>query len=526
MLLSLVVVLGTVFSDYEKVTATGISEIMYYTYWDLINTIYATCGYEMSVSDAEINNHGVTGKQAWDNFCTAVEGTAKFHGKLFKGAMTEMYDLAKNATQKGISMSQDLYDMLKDALCDTSSSVYKNNFDTSSGKSICAFVGGVVGCSNYSSSSLVDAVRAGKLISIVKYGTKYNIIYLDPSKELFVDYRKKDSAQYFCSYVYDVKRHEYKFDTVGGDAYRSDSGSIHQSVSLGTAGLDCQILFKNGSFYYDKTISAKQVNEGACPKEVPESIPWRKEKSIPDGWRVVPQEVPDTGTDTDPGKEPGKEPEKEPDKEPDKKPKENPDILPVEIPLLPFSPSVPDTKPLETPDKDPDKEPAKDPDKEPAKDPDKKPEKQPGILVNPLTGNYIDPVTGYDIDPKTGLLIDPETGELIDPKNLPDSDDDSGGGGGGSGGLPGAVSGFGDITKLFPFCIPFDIIRLIQGMKAQEAPPVFHFEYHFDSINYTFSFDVDLSDYAKYIKIFRFGMQIFYALALMFLTLKVSKIFI
>lgn len=504
LLLSLVVVLGTVFADYEKVSATGISEIMYYTYWDLINTIYATCGYEMSVSDAQINNHGVTGKQAWDNFCTAVEGTAKFHGKLFKGAMTEMYDLAKNATQKGISMSQDLYDMLKDALCDTSSSVYKNNFDTSSGKSICAFVGGVVGCSNYSSSSLVDAVRAGKLISIVKYGTNYNIIYLDPSKELFVDYRKKDSAKYFCSYVYDVKSHEYKFDSVGGDSYRSDSGTIYQSTSLQTAGLDCQILFKNGSFYYDKSITAKQVSEGACPQEVPETIPWRKEKSIPDEWRIV-----------------------QPDEHPDKDPEEQPDVLPAVIPFpnVPETPGTSETEESsETPGKDPDKNPDKNPDSSPDKNPgdDKDKNTAPDILINPSTGNYIDPNTGFDIDPKTGYLIDPESGKLIDPKNLPDS----GSGSGGSGDLPGAVNGFGDITKLFPFCIPFDIIRLIQGMKAQEAPPVFHFEYHFDSINYTFSFDVDLSDYAKYIKIFRFGMQIFYALALMFLTLKVSKIFI
>lgn len=507
LLLSLVVVLGTVFSDYEKVTATGISEIMYYTYWDLINTIYATCGYEMSVSDAEINNHGVTGKQAWDNFCTAVEGTAKFHGKLFKGAMSEMYDLAKNATQKGISMSQDLFDMLKDALathaeeCSASYTGLISSVD--SAKSIIASVCG----------TSVEAVPDYDLL-----GERYLYIY------------KHEGNIYIFTDVYN------RILSFGSGSFLNSNGNrvgrfngIEFEVSTGqyTADRKCYSdkddvwLVRHTYMFTDKSITAR-VAQGACPKEVPESIPWRKEKSIPDGWRVVPQEVPDTGTDTDPGKEP----EKEPDKKPDKKPKENPDILPVEIPLLPFSPSVPDTKPLETPDKDPDKEPAKDPDKEPAKDPDKEPEKQPGVLVNPLTGNFIDPVTGYDIDPKTGLLIDPETGELIDPKNLPDSDDDSGGGGGGSGGLPGAVSGFGDITKLFPFCIPFDIIRLIQGMKAQEAPPVFHFEYHFDSINYTFSFDVDLSDYAKYIKIFRFGMQIFYALALMFLTLKVSKIFI
>lgn len=38
---------------------------------------------------------------------------------------------------------------------------------------------------------------------------------------------------------------------------------------------------------------------------------------------------------------------------------------------------------------------------------------------------------------------------------------------------------------------------------------MFHFEYTFKSLNYTFIVDVDMGDYWKYIKIFRWGMTIF-----------------
>lgn len=63
-------------------------------------------------------------------------------------------------------------------------------------------------------------------------------------------------------------------------------------------------------------------------------------------------------------------------------------------------------------------------------------------------------------------------------------------------------------------------------MKADKSPPVFHFEFYFKTIDYNFVVDVDLTDYEKYIQIFRFGMQIFWIIALMFLTVKVSNLFV
>lgn len=480
LLMAVTILFGTVFCDYEKVSATGVSDILYYTYFDLINTIYATCGYDMDVSEAEINNHGVTGKQVWDNFCTAVEGTAKFHGKLFKGAMTELYGLAKNATQKGISMSQNLYDMLKDALathaeeCSTAYTGVISSFDSARD-----IIAGICG----TSPSAVP--RYGNFSNAYLYIYKYaNDIYI------FTDVRNNIVSFENGHYLNDLGQ------KIGSNyGIRFSSGKYRSDV-LCPASPDCVWLVCHSYIFSDKSITAR-VAQGACPQEVPETIPWHKEKSIPDEWRIV-----------------------QPDEHPDKDPEEQPDVLPAVIPF-PNAPETPGTSETEesseTPGKDPDKNPDKNPDSSPDNDKDKN--TAPDILINPSTGNYIDPNTGFDIDPKTGYLIDPESGKLIDPKNLPDS-------GGGSGDLPGAVSGYGDITKLFPFCIPFDIVRLIKGMQAEQAPPVFHYEHRFDSIDYTFVVDVDLSDYAKYIKIFRFGMQIFYVLALMFLTLKVSKIFI
>lgn len=177
------------------------------------------------------------------------------------------------------------------------------------------------------------------------------------------------------------------------------------------------------------------------------------------------------------------------DKEKKKKDNEK-DKLPVAIPIIPFK--KPDSS-----DKD--------------KDTEQSTEKTSASpIINPKTGNVIDPETGYDIDPETGKLIDPKTGKLID-RDMSDA--------------PNKLLKYGDVRKIFPFCIPFDIVDMIRGLRAEKAPPVFHFNYYFKGIDYTFTVDVDLSDYEKYVKLFRGGMVIFFVLALMWLTVKVSKFF-
>ena len=478
--LSLLIMLGTIFSNLQVAHATGMEPILYYTYWDLISSLYATCGYETTVDENVINNHGVTGKQVWDNFCTWVDLHVKAHNELvLEPAVKELKNLVNTATDKGVSLSQDLYDLLKECFAEqVSYGDMVNQFDTSSIESINKVVSTLTG-GGYLSLDHAKAIMNGEAL--------LNIVH-DPSNGRYMayaikfkyggivdDYKINDPREDFLSLFVIDSTGKSKFYSVYGSVIR-DSKTI-TDMSCYTAKPDMVWVVKNGAFMANDTIGA-QVSAGACPQEVPDVSPWIKNPAIPDEWRIV---------------QPGEKPDKDPDKEPEK--------------IIPFVP----IKPL-SPDKEPDS--TENPGEKPDKDKDKK--KNPLLLpiINPDTGNVVDPETGWDIDPETGWLMNPDTGELVDPDSVHKSTN-----------VVDSAGKFGDITTLFPFCIPFDLVKLIKGMKAKKAPPVFHFEYYFKSIDYNFVIDVDLTDYDKYIKIFRYGMQIFYIIALMFMTARMSDLF-
>lgn len=479
--LAVLIVFQTISSSVQMAQASAIPEVLYYTYWDLINTIYATCGYDSKVDESVVNNHGVTGKQAWSNFVTFVENSAKanykFIGDGMSKAFSELENLVNTATEKGISMTQDLYDMLKSVFADQVENVSNGNqFDCSSVKNVGNMIYSITG--GYLDNS--------RLHSIVDEGYLLNIIYSEGRYCVFVwnsDNGVLDSEFHDWSKKYDLIYYKDGkaglVSSIGGSSIRNGETSYDMSLSTGYASL--RWVIKNGAFAGTDTISA-QVSAGACPKEVPEVAPWRKSVDIPDEWRVI-----------------------NPNETPEQNPDDKPEVLPV---VIPIHPTKPDTKPDTETTENPDTETTENPDKD--KDPDKKKNPVVNPIINPDTGNVIDPNTGWDIDPSTGKLINPNTGELVDPDMSNPSS---------------LANKFGDITKLFPFCIPFDLVRLIKGMNAEKKPPVFHFEHEFKSIDYTFVVDVDLSDYDKYIKLFRYGMQIFYILALMFLTAKISTYF-
>ena len=470
--LAVLIVFQTIYTSVQTAQAAAIPEVLYYTYWDLINTIYATCGYDSKVDKSVVNNHGVTGKQAWSNFVTFVENSAKanykFIGDGMSKAFSELENLVNTATEKGISMTQDLYDMLKSVFADQV--ISENN-------SLTRVMGGS-GLSKHSVVQLVASICGTSVSSVpIDYiyteGTYLNIIRdsdgfikifwsLSPISH-FTDGHMIYLNGQSCGAVYGVGFNKGRYST---------SEKIYPLAS--------DVFLVKNTFVWTDTISA-QVSEGACPKEVPEVVPWRKEVTVPDEWRKA-----------------------NPKKDPDKDPKDDPEVLPVWLPIKPLKPDKPDS--TEDPNKKPDS--TEDPDKK--NDPDKKKDPVVNPIINPSTGNVVDPNTGLDIDPATGKLIDPDTGELIDP-DMSDSVN--------------KVNKYGDITKLFPFCIPFDLVKLIKGMSAEKAPPVFHFEHKFKGINYTFVVDVDLSYYDKYIKVFRFGLQVIFVITLMFLTVKFSKLF-
>lgn len=479
--LTVLIVFQTIYSSVQTAQASAIPEVLYYTYWDLINTIYATCGYDSKVDESVVNNHGVTGKQAWSNFVTFVENSAKanykFIGDGMSKAFSELENLVNTATEKGISITQDLYDMLKSVFADQVENVSNGNqFDCSSKKKVQDMILSITG-GYLDDMRLRTIVDNGALLNIIYDSGKY-YVYIDNVSFNGPNYLKivqEDNGSYRVYYKY--RENWYRPGQTGGSVI--ENGKTFYDMTITTFTSDMQWVIKNGAFAGTDTISA-QVSEGACPQEVPEVAPWRKSVDIPDEWRRA-----------------------NPKESPDKDPKKDPEILPPIIPI-PLKPSKPDS--TEETTENPDTETTEKPDK----DSDKK--KKPAVcpIINPNTGNVIDPNTGWDIDPSTGKLINPNTGELVDPDMSNPSS---------------LTKKFGDITKLFPFCIPFDLVRLIRGMNAEKKPPVFHYEHKFKDINYTFVVDVDLSDYDKYIKLFRFGMQIFYIIALMFLTSKISNYF-
>lgn len=474
---ALLILVGVPLTSYEEVKATGVEEYLYYTYWDLMNSLYAMTGYDMKISESEIKNHGVSGKQAWKNFTTFVDNTAKIHWKLYSdagsSAMKELKNLVNTVTQKGISISQDLYDMLKDVFgyqAKYSSAV--NQFDTSSVKSV---YNQLLAWTDASSDfedidyleSVAQSVFSGSVLNIAIDSAGRYIVFCS-SSNLYLS-----KSGYI--YVLDSKGNEVLpgFSQVWVQPYSKSchkySGCIYGVTSW---------IVKGGAFVGTDVVSA-QVSAGACPKEVPDVSPWIKHTDVPDEWRIVkPDEVPDPDDGNDG------------------------DALPVVIPIHPLKPDKPSETETEESTEKPDKDKSKD----------------PSVIINPSTGNQIDPNTGLDIDPDTGYLIDPDTGDLIDPntgkkvdknkiKNRVKN-------------LPSIASGAGNITKYFPFCIPWDMIALIKSMNASKKAPVFHFEHYFEAINYNFVIDVNLEDYWKYIKIFRWGMTIFFVIGLFFVTVK------
>ncbi len=422
--------------------------MLYYTYWDLITSIYSVCGYESKTDVSVANNHGVTGKQAWDNFVTFVENSAKanykFVGDGMSKAFSELENLVNTATEKGISMTQDLYDMLK--------SVFANQVALNSS-------GNFFDDSDFDAYAKVIAAICGTAVSVVPHYGFFgkNLAYsgnVGESQSYLLNIVSYDNHYYIFEDSYNFESSFLKsggFKVLGADWGRSSLYAIDYDLSTRTYIESVKVspvndvgyswLIRNGQIVSSDVISV-QVSAGACPKEVPDVVPWRKDVAIPDEWRVIEGDD-DSGSDDD------------------KKKRRH--VLPIPI-ILPNITIDPDDG------KDSEKDTEKDSQKD--NDPDRDPDHE------------------KDVD------------TIIDD-----------------------VKGIGDITKLFPFCIPFDIVELIRGMSAERKPPHFVFKHRFDKINYTFKVDVDLSDYDKYIKLFRYGMQVLYVLALMFLTARISNYF-
>lgn len=487
------IMVSVIFTSYQNAYATGLEEYFYYTYFDLMSGLFAETGMDFGLKDDYYTKSDrVSGKQVWDNFCTWVEEKAKTLALpvevVNKTVFDELKDLPNKVTSAGVSMSEKLSELLAKVL-PTFNDTNGNQFDCSSVESVNNYVAALTG------GGVLDDMRA-KLV--VNDGYLLNIVYDEGVYKVFVerrdylvdDYRFYNGFTDFKSLMVFQGKEYSEFLTAYGSIVKN--GHTDADMSCYTCSLNYQWIVKNGALTVSNGTS---LNDYAKVKTVDDNTVYVPGVGYKTNWDILKDILNDRVT-TDAEEEAWNsrynfDNDNKDDKEKKKKDNEK-DKLPVAIPIIPFK------KPDST-EKDTEKDTEKGTESDvPGKDPN--PSKNP--MINPDTGRYIDPDTGYDIDPDTGKLIDPDTGELIEPD------------------IPSTAGKAGNWKRLFPFCIPWDMMELIKSMQADKKAPVFEFKYTFKAVNYTWVVKVDMADYWKYIKIFRWGMTIFFIIGLFFLTVK------
>ena len=475
--LSVAIIGAVVFGSYDTARATGMEEFFYYTYFDLISGLFAETGQQFSLKDEFYTKPDrVSGKQVWNNFCTWVEEKAKTLALpvevVNKTVFDEFKDLPNKVTSAGVTMSEKLSELLAKVLPTFVSDTSGGGFsEIESFEAAAAIIAAVCGTSakdvphygNFSKGYMLDIFTDGKVIYITEFDRAVEL------RDFYYEY-SDGSGSGAC---YGIKFSDGLYYS-GEKIYPLSSYSwiVHNGVFAGADGTS--------------------INDYAKVKTVDDNTVYVPGVGYKTNWDILKDILNDRVT-TDAEEEAWNsrynfDKDNKDDKEKKKKDNEK-DKLPVAIPIV-----FPNKKPDST-EKDTEKDTESD---VPGKDPSKNP------MINPDTGRYIDPDTGYDIDPDTGKLIDPDTGELIDPN------------------IPSIADKAGNWKRLFPFCIPWDMMELVKTLKADKKAPRFTFKYTFEKINYTWVVDVNMADYWKYIKIFRWGMTIFFIIGLFFLTAKIT----
>ena len=145
--------------------------------------------------------------------------------------------------------------------------------------------------------------------------------------------------------------------------------------------------------------------------------------------------------------------------------------------------------------------PSTDPNPKPDPDPNPNPDPKPDPDPNP------DPNPDPDLNPNPT----PTTAPKPDDTNTDVNPDDY----------------KADLRLVFPFCIPFDLVHLIQAFEAEPEAPVFEFPFDLELqnpwtgkkvIDYHHVFKLDMSDYEPVIKIFRIFEIIFFIIGLLMIT--------
>lgn len=476
-MLATAIIGGVIFGTYLRATATGVEEL-YYTYWDLVSSIFAAEGYDMSIkngNDKISTPDRVTGRQLWNNIKTWV----KLKTQDAKEVFDEFVALPKFVTAEGITMSKELYELLGDYCAEYSySSTYENNFDCSSVKAVNDYIKSLTGGGYLDEQRAKLLVDGTALLNIIydPSSSRYCVFIIDKVSGIAYDYvRRTASENYLVFYILDNSG-EKSYCSVYGSVVRN--GSTMLDVSCYTAMPGFTWIVKNGTVAADVIDKVKDAvdlknapDHPSAPKE------WDEDGTATFPWWLYPDYIDRAMRDqaVDDEKLPDGDPDDGDDNK-DKNGKSWKDILPA---LIPWVPTV--VNPTET-DSSSEKDSEKD-------------------TTKPGGGG------------KPGSSENPTETEKDTEKDTEEKATDSGQ-------LPGIAEKAGNWKRLFPFCIPWDMISLVKSMKADKKAPVFEFKYTFKAVNYTWKITVDMSDYWKYIKIFRWGMTIFFIIGLFFLTVK------
>lgn len=137
-------------------------------------------------------------------------------------------------------------------------------------------------------------------------------------------------------------------------------------------------------------------------------------------------------------------------------------------------------------------------------DPDKDPVYFPSPDAHPL------PDSGTSPDPGT----DPDSGTDPDPGTDPDSGTDT----------DTDVSNYKvDLRTIFPFCIPFDFIALLNVLDADPVAPCFRFPVVIPALDYEETVELDMSVFDDVAKVIRICEKVSFLIFLMFATGKVIR---
>lgn len=474
----------TLFATKQQAYATGVEEMFYYTYWDLISGLFAETGYQFSSPDSYYTKPDrASGKDVWDNFCTWVENKAKVlslpvevvNDTIFK----ELENLPNVVNAAGVSMSEALAQLLgtvlPTAVDEQASNPYANYSVDQFQNMIHSITGGY--CQD---TDMIKAVISGTATFYVVNGQMFSddscfLIFFNWSTSSFPLTSKyiNDRNWYEIGY-YDSGR----FKSCGSNGTRVINGKSEGGFSCTIWSSQPIFIINSGAFTAVDGTALSDMARVKVKEKTDEKdgvyIPGVGWKTSWDLWRDQVNDRVTTDAEDEAWNSRYKFDNDDDDKKKQKKEDNNKDKLPVVLPI-PFKPGKDTEKDTET-----ETETESEKDTEPA----------PGPIPKP------DPT-------EDGSEDDTES-----QKHIQDVITNAGGSSG------------GNWKKLFPFCIPWDIMTLIKSMNAEKKAPHFKYEHTFKGINYTFSIDVDMSDYWKYIKIFRWGMTIFFIIGLFFLTVK------